>query len=136
MKAKNILLAAVLFFTAGAFAQVFNVKVNEPSAAEMAANSILEVIDNELAHRAAVHRVCFETLWKNQREGATPEAILEKLGTNAALVFQFSALNVDHLGDAAQIFGKVRTDLLKDEDCIPPKEFTVHEDGTVTINAE
>lgn len=104
-----------------------------PTAAELAADSIIDAINNEIAHRVSVHKVAFETLWKNTREGATPEAILLKLGTKATLVLQFASENIAHIDRCARLVGKTRADFIPDADCIPPRELVFHQNGTVTL---
>ena len=104
-----------------------------PPAAQLAAESIIEAINGEIKHRVAVHRVAFETLWQNTREGATPEAILAHLGATAALVFQFSRENLDHIGRCAKLVSKTRADFLSDAECTPPRELVFQANGTVTL---
>ena len=104
-----------------------------PSAAELAADSIIDAINSEIEHRVAVHRVAFETLWENKRDGATPEAILAKLGTKAALVFAFSSENLNHIDRCAKLVGKTRKDFTPDADCVPPRTLVFHADGSVTL---
>jgi len=108
---------------------------SEPTAAQLAAESIIEAINNEIKHRVAVHSVAFETLWKNTREGATPEAILAHLGTTATLVFQFSRENLDHIDRCAKLVSQTRADFLSDAECTPPHELVYHADGTVTLKS-
>jgi hypothetical protein len=105
----------------------------QPTAARLAAESIVDAINNEITHRVAVHKIAFDTLWKNTREGATPAAILEQLGTSAVLVFQFSRENLDHIDRCAKLVGKTRADFLSDAECTPPHELVYHTDGRVTI---
>ena len=100
-----------------------------PNAAELAADSIIDAINNEIAHRVSVHKVAFETLWKNTREGA----ILLKLGAKATLVLQFASENIDHIDRCARLVGKTRADFIIDADCIPPRELVFHQNGTVTL---
>jgi hypothetical protein len=104
-----------------------------PPAAKLAADSIVDAINGEIKHRVAVHKIAFDTLWKNTREGATPEAILERLGTKAVLVFQFSRENLDHIDRCAKLVGKTRADFITDAECTPPHELVYHADGRVTI---
>jgi hypothetical protein len=104
-----------------------------PTAAKLAAESIVAAINNEITHRVAVHKIAFDTLWKNTREGATPAAILEQLGTSAVLVFQFSRENLDHIDRCAKLVGKTRADFLSDAECTPPHELVYHADGRVTL---
>jgi len=104
-----------------------------PTAAELAADAIVDAINAEIEHRVAVHKIAFETMWKNPRDGATPEAILAKLGTNAALVFAFSSENLNHIDRCAKLVGKTRKDFIADADCTPPRELVFHASGTVTL---
>ena len=101
--------------------------------AKLAAESIIDAINGEIKHRVAVHKIAFETLWKNTRDGATPAAILEQLGTSAVLVFQFSRENLDHIDRCAKLVGKSRADFLSDAECTPPHALVYHADGRVTI---
>jgi len=104
-----------------------------PTAAELAAESIIEAINSEIDHRVKVHKIAFDTLWKNTREGATTEAILLKFGTKATLVLQFASENIDHIDRCAKLVGKTRADFIPDADCIPPRELVFHADGSVTL---
>lgn len=104
-----------------------------PTAAELAAASIVDAINAEIKHRVDVHRVCFNTLWRNTREGATPAVILQELGTKAKLVFQFSNENLQHIQRCAELVGKTRADFIADVDCTPPVSLVFHADGTVTL---
>lgn len=132
---KLILLSLFTFSVASGalIAQLIETVKPEPTAAEAAASSIIETINNEIEHRVAIHKVAFETLWKNTREGATPAAILQQLGTKAALVFQFSRENLDYIDRCAKLVGKTRADFIPDAECIPPQELVFHANGTVTI---
>jgi len=114
-------------------AQLIPTSPAQPPPAKLAADSIVNAINNEITHRVAVHKIAFETLWKNTREGATPAAILEQLGTSAVLVFQFSRENLDHIDRCAKLVGKTRADFLSDAECTPPHELVYHTDGRVTI---
>lgn len=104
-----------------------------PTAAELAAASIVDAINAEIKHRVEVHRVCFSTLWRNTREGATPAAVLQALGTQARAVFQFSSENLEHIQRCAALVGKTRQDFISDVDCTPPVQLVFHNDGHVTI---
>lgn len=107
-----------------------------PSASQLAAESIIDSINAEIKHRVAVHRIAFETLWKNTREGATPEAILAALGTKASLVFQFSRENLEHIDRCAKLVGKTHADFLSDAECTPPRELVFHANRTVTLKPD
>lgn len=105
----------------------------QPSAAELAAQSIIDAINNEIAHRGRVHETAWDTIWANEREGATPAAILAQLGTHAALVFAFSRINLQHIAACCDLVGKQPTDFLPVKYWETPHPITVHDDGSVTI---
>lgn len=128
----RIIIAAVTL--SSAVAQLIDTPKPEPTSAELAAQSIVDAVNAEIMHRIAVHRVCFDTIWKNERPGATPAAVLAKLGTKAALIFGFASENLAHIDRCAQMVGKTRADFIADADCTPPVAFTVHADGTVTLD--
>lgn len=135
MKHTRLALATLAIATLSlSHAQLIDLPSSSPPAAQLAAESIIEAINNEITHRVAVHRVAFETLWKNTRPGATPVAILAQLGTKAALVFQFSRENLEHIDRCAKLVGKTRVDFLSDAECTPPHALIFHSDGRVTIN--
>ena len=130
MKHSLIILALI---ATSLHAQLIETPTTQTPAAQLAADSIIAAINGEITHRVAVHRVAFETLWRNTREGATPAAILDKLGPKAALVFQFSRENLDHIDRCARLVGKTRADFLTDAECTPPQELVFHANGTVTL---
>lgn len=134
MKASLLIFTAAALLAASSTAQLIGTAPAEPAADQLAADSIVTAINSEIAHRVAVHKICFDTLWRNTRPAATPAAILARLGTNAKLVFAFAAENLDHIDRCAQIIGKTRVDFIPDADCIPPLAFTLNEDGSATIN--
>lgn len=126
-------LAAFTLVITALHAQLIETAKPVPTATEEAAASIITAINAEIEHRVAVHKICFETLWNNTREGATPAAILQQLGTKAALVFQFNRENLDHIDRCAKLIGKTRADFITDVECTPPSELVFHTDGTVTL---
>ena len=115
-------------------AQLIETPKPAPTNAELAAQSIIDSVNAEITHRVKVHQVCWDTLWKNQREGVTPAAVLAALGVKAGLVFGFASENLDHIDRCAKLVGKTRADFIPDADCVPPVAFTVNSDGTVTLN--
>ncbi len=125
---------AIVCVSMAARAQLIGDSLPAVSADKLAADSIVDTINSEIKHRVAVHTICFNTLWRNTRPGATPAAILAQLGTHAKLVFQFANENLTHIGNCAAMVGKTRADFIPDADCIPPLAFTIHEDGTATLN--
>jgi hypothetical protein len=123
----------LLISTAAASAQLIDTAKPEPSKAQLAADSIVDAINNEITHRVAVHKTAWETLWKNEREGATPEAILAAMGDKAALVFAFSRANLEHIAACAKLVGKAPTDFLPAEYWSSPREITFHKDGSASL---
>lgn len=128
---KTILLLILTIGTASA--QLIETAKTEPTKAQLAAESIVAAINAELTHRVAVHKTAWETLWKNERDGATPEAILAAMGNKAALVFAFSKANLEHIAACAALVGKQPTDFLPAKYWQTPQAITAHDDGTVTI---
>jgi len=63
-----------------------------------------------------------QSVWGNQ-QGLTPQEVFDALGTNGAELFQLSALLV-------QAVNAAKPDTL---DPAQPYEFTINEDGTVTV---
>lgn len=115
-------------------AQLIAVTATPPTAAELAAQSVIDAVNAEITHRVKVHELCWETIWQNPRPGATPAAVLAALGTKAGLIFAFASENLDHIARCAQLVGKTRADFIADEDCIPPLAFTLQSDGRVTLH--
>lgn len=131
---KTALILAITLATSALQAQLIeSPSAPPPTAAQLAAESIVDAINAEIKHRVDVHKVCFNTLWRNTREGATPAAQLAALGVKAKLVFQFSNENLQHIQRCAELVGKTRADFIADVDCTPPVQLVFHNDGTVTI---
>lgn len=125
--------AALVLISAHA-QQLIDAPKVEPTAAELAAQSVVEAVNAEILHRVKIHEICWSTIWTNERPGATPAAVLAALGTRAALIFAFASENIDHIERVAALVGKTRADFIKDEDCVPPAAFTMHQDGRVTLD--
>jgi hypothetical protein len=71
------------------------------------------------------HRLAFDTLWKGDTQ-----SILNVFGTNAVNLFIASSKIQELLSEIYNINGDVY------EPLIPPKQYTINEDGTVTIIQE
>lgn len=104
----------------------------EKTAAEKIADSLIETMNAEVKHRVEIHKQIFDVVWHDER--ATPQQILAALGTKAKLLFQVSAANKAHLQTLATTVGKTLNDFLPAEYQTPPLPFTIHNDGTVTID--
>lgn len=129
-----ILAAAAIATLMSAHAQLIDTPKPMPTSAELAAQSVVDAVNNEITRRVNVHKVCWDTIWKNEREGASPAAVLAALGTKAVLVFSFASENLDHIDRCARLVGKTRADFIADADCIPPLPYTPHADGTITLD--
>lgn len=110
------------------------IEVAETPASQRAAANIVQMINSEIAHRVGVHQAVFDLLWSNPK--ATPDAILTKLGTKAALVFQFSRANLEHIAACAAIVGKQPTDFIDPKYLSSPRQLVFHADGTVTLKPQ
>lgn len=87
----------------------------------------LQVLNNvEMANSIMreAHFSAMAALWNNP--DATPQEILAELGPKAAEVFQLSAALVQFLMTIDPTFVPQ----------VPPLPFTIHEDGTVTIDED
>jgi hypothetical protein len=135
MKKTILILALSILAFACVHSQLIDTPATAKPAAQLAAESIVEAINLEIKHRVDVHKVAWETLWQNTRPGATPEAILAQLGTKAALVFQFSRENLEHITRCAALVGKQPTDFIEQKYLATPRQLTFQSNGTVTLTA-
>lgn len=115
-------------------AQLIGTPTPPPDAPTLAAQSVIDAINQEITHRVAVHQTTYNTVWRNERPGCTPAAVIAAMGTNAKLVFAFAAENLAHIGNCAALVGKTRQDFISDADALPPVPVTINNDGTVTIS--
>jgi hypothetical protein len=101
---------------------------------QLAAQTIINNVNAEMDHLVNLHRDSFNSIWRNPSDGATPDAILAALGIHAGLIFALAGENLDHIARCAQAIGKQRSDFIDDADCTPPAAYTIHPDGTITLN--
>lgn len=134
MKTALTILATFTLAIAALHAQLIESAKPVPTSAELAAQSVVDAVNSEITRRVNIHTVCWNTIWKNEREGATPAAVLAALGSKAVLVFSFASENLDHIDRCARLVGKTRADFIPDADCIPPLPYTAHADGTITLD--
>lgn len=76
------------------------------------------------------HQWCFQRLWYSQ--DATPEQILAKIGTRALELFQRGGDGVEFILGVHN--GRPIASMTTDE-YTPPRAYTVHGDGTITLNS-
>jgi hypothetical protein len=86
----------------------------------------------ELTRRAAIHREGFALVWRSGTHSAAE--YFAEAGTDGALFMEIAGTNVVHIAAVASMIGKTLADYLAPEDYTPPVPYTVHQDGTITIN--
>lgn len=101
-----------------------------PPAAIRLAESELAHINASLARRVEEHKARFAAFWDAE---ATPDELLEAMGSRASLYLAAAGESVEHIGRLAAIAGKSTSDYMPAEDCVPRRAFVLHEDGTVTL---
>ena len=111
----------------------------EKTAAELAAESVLTGTNDSFTQRLATRRVLWETVWANPREGATPQAIVDAMGTNAVLIFTASTLDAQFFAALAAAMGTTVEDLVGVDNVqylsMPPGwTATPNNDGTVSLS--
>jgi hypothetical protein len=132
-KLATLIIAASAVLSLLASAQLIDSPKPNTTAAELAAQSVVDAVNAEIVHRVAIHQICWQTIWRNARDGATPAAVLAALGPRAGLIFGFANENIEHIDRIAKMVGKARADFISDADCTPPMAFTIHSDGAVTL---
>jgi hypothetical protein len=105
--------------------------LTEPTA-RAAVRKLFLTPDEELVRRAAVHREGFALVWRSGTHSA--EEYFEEAGTDGGLFMQIAGTNVQHIATVAAMIGKTLHDYLLPEDYVPPRPYTLNEDGTVTVN--
>lgn len=103
---------------------------DETPARRVAVDLLNEVAFEEW-RRAGAHRNCFHSFWSHG--SATPDEILEAMGTDAARWLAVAGLSVRQVDEMARVRGRDVTDVLAPEDFTPPRAFVVHGDGSVTL---
>jgi len=97
---------------------------SRPPAEVMAAERLVRMTKNTFDQMVMAFNEGSNLFWTN-RMGATPEAIAQELGTNAAEVF---ALH----GKLGSLISEVKPESIADGLSVVG-EFTMNEDGTVTV---
>lgn len=96
---------------------------------ERAAREIRQRVTQAGIDFVNAHQWCFQRLWHSL--DATPEQILAKLGTHALDIFQRGGDGVEFVLGVHN--GRPIASMTPDE-YTPPRPYTVHGDGTITIN--
>ena len=100
--------------------------------AKQLADNLLKLFNREIDRRIDLYRQSFKGFWHTP--GVEPQAILDELGTNAAVWLQIGNTDLKHIDAILAMRGQSLDDYLSPEDYTPPRPLTIHEDGTVTVN--
>jgi len=99
------------------------------AADDRAAREILQRMTQAGVDFVNAHQWCFERLWHS--EDATPQQILAKIGPRALELFLRGRDGVDF---ATGVHNGRPIASMEPEEYTPPVAYTVHGDGTITIN--
>ena len=102
---------------------------NQPKdTAQQAADALVGIIRGQNDSLLGSAKMGWQLLWNNP--SATPQQILDKLGTNAKLIFQLSDLNWQTLAAVAQIAGTTPPII----NGVPATyTYVINADGTITL---
>jgi hypothetical protein len=98
---------------------------------QVVAKRLLQQLNEQLESRVNMHKGAWFDFWQNNE--ATPDDILENMGTSAALWLNAARENVTHLHRLALLVGKTVADYLPPEMLNPTRTFVEHPNGTVTL---
>ena len=100
-------------------------------ASQVVAKRLLQQLNEQLESRVNMHKGAWFDFWQNNE--ATPDDILENMGTSAALWLNAARENVTHLHRLALLVGKTVADYLPPEMLNPTRTFVEHPNGAVTL---
>ena len=86
----------------------------------------------QLVHLSDIHRDGFASVWRSGTH--TAAEFFAEAGPQGALFMQIAGTNVAHIAAIAGMIGKTLHDYLQPGDYVPPQPYTIHGDGTITIN--
>jgi hypothetical protein len=98
---------------------------------QVVAKRLLQQLNEQLESRVSIHKGAWFDFWQNST--ATPDDILENMGTSAALWLNAARENVTHLHRLALLVGKTVADYLPPEMLESQRAFVEHPNGTVTL---
>ena len=102
--------------------------INKENVLESVANQIKNMTKSAFLNNLRTQRQGINLLWKN--EHVTPQEIIDKLGDDAAKIFQFHNVLTTLLESIAQIDG-VNIEL-----ALPSNAFTVSANGKITVTRD
>ncbi len=100
--------------------------------ARTAVRSLFESVHQELVRRSNIHKAGFALVWRSGTHSAAQ--FFEEAGPDGGLFMQIAGTNVAHIATVAAMIGKTLHDYLHPDDYVPPRPYTINEDGTVTLN--
>jgi hypothetical protein len=110
---------------------LINLPNTQPPAAQRIALDLLGTINRQIESRVQAHKGMWSDFWQNK--DATPEEILEAMGTNAHLLLGSATESIRHINEVAGLAGKTAADFLEPEEIAGLRPMVGNEDGTVTL---
>ena len=97
------------------------------------AADMLRNVDAECLRRIGQHCDWWSAVWESDE--ATPQQIIDAMGTSAALFFTIASVNKTQIATVAQVLGKTTEQLGVPDKCMTtPVTVTLHGDGTATLS--
>lgn len=104
----------------------------DPPARAAVRVAFASIID-ELEHRIDIHRRLFRLVWNCP--DYTPQEFFNECGAQGAKFLEIAGANLNHIAALALLDGKTLNDMLDPSEYTPPAPYTVHHDGTITLNS-
>lgn len=106
--------------------------VDDRTPAQIAADEIRAAIGELAEKMVSSQKTIFHKLWRPESPLITQD-ILDALGTDAAQLFELGGVNVQTI---LQLYANAEKPVLSPDEYVPLKPYTIHEDGTVTLDPE
>jgi hypothetical protein len=94
----------------------------ELTASQQASSQIFKMSNSVYEHMKRQHNYIWKLIWSN-RNGASPQEVLDGMGTDASELFTFS------IGIQGMLYQADNTYI----PMTPPYEYVINDDGTVTV---
>jgi len=106
-------------------------EISQSRAATVAA-FMIKSAKEQLQIRVAVQPILYDAFWNDTQ--ATPDEILQALGSNGTRFVAIAGENVEHIATLAAIFGKSLSDFIPNESWQPRRAFIFNEDGSASLS--
>lgn len=106
--------------------------IEDRTPAQIAADEIRTAIGSLVAKMVSTQKTIFHKLWKPEAPLITQD-ILDALGPDAAQLFELGSVNVEMI---LRLYAGAEPPVITPDEYVPPKPYTIHEDGTVTLDPE